>query len=74
MPKFKIGDECCYIVSGQQIVTGIITAVHGDFYTIKYDADKGIRLHSHRLYHSLAEAQEKITKPKHHNNPYDYPH
>lgn len=65
MTRFKVGDTCYFIESGMNIIEGVVIAVEGDFYVLKYDIVAGIRLRGKRVYATIAEAQKAMSVKKH---------
>ena len=56
MSRFKRGDVCYFIENGWKVKEAVITGVSGNFYVLKYDSIKGIRLRETRLYRTYEEA------------------
>lgn len=71
LSRFKVGDTCYFIESGMNIIEGIVIAVEGDFYVLKYDIVAGIRLRGKRVYATIAEAQKAMSVKKH-GTPWDF--
>ena len=77
MSMYKRGDVCYFIENGWKIKEAVVTGANGDFYVLKFDSIKGIRLRGTRLYSTFEEAwavvepkQPKITRRRF--TPYDY--
>ncbi|MEY8357313.1 hypothetical protein AALB39_28775 [Lachnospiraceae bacterium 54-53] len=72
---YKVGDTCYFLVSGINVVEGVIRSCKGGLYTVRYGEGKGIRLPEKRLYHTLEDAVAAIPrkgKEPQYRSPYDY--
>lgn len=79
MSRFKRDDTCYFIANNWKVKEAVVTSVNGDFYVLKYDSIKGIRLRGTRLYKAYEEAwavvepnQPRLTRRR--STPYDYDH
>lgn len=62
--RFKIGNTCYFIKNCKKVVSGIVTAYSGGFYTVKFNAESGIRLRESRLYKKEEEACKVVPRPE----------
>lgn len=55
----KPGDTCWIIENGHSITVALILSVNGNFYLLRLDTGKTIRLPRHRLFDSREVAEKK---------------
>lgn len=73
MEKWKINDQCYFVENGYKVICGVITAVRGEFCTVKYTDHAATRLRCTKLYRTEEEARQQIKPmPPSNRNPYDY--
>ena len=76
---FKRGEICYFIENGWRIKEAVVVGVSADFYTLRFDGDRGIRLRGSRLYKTIEKAeaitsQRVTTIRKRESTPYNYDH
>lgn len=74
--KFEVGSTA-YIVESNRIVSEVtVVKRSGDFYTVQFVTNGGIKVRSSRLFASQEDAEASLTKNKkdkrRYNSPYDY--
>lgn len=79
MQQWKKGDICYFVEGNSSVIKAKVTAVRGDFCTVKYANNGAIRLRDSKLFKTAEEAQSTITQEQskvtpRRANPYLYNH
>ncbi len=60
--KFKKGDTCYFVGSGQIVIPATVVSSSGGFCVVKFNRESGIRLRESRLFRTEEEVYKVIPK------------